>query len=176
MKPILLVFACVSLFFSGMAQEAPNVFDSTIFVSGKILNISKNSSDKCLVELSDESGVISSKYLPGGKHSFDFELRKNANYTIRITKEGYLPKVLTVNTVLPKNASGVFDFAFNVQLLSVDQGQYISPEVLNRPVALIRYDLLAESFVYDLSFATLMKMKSYSQLSVKVPVLLTLND
>jgi len=177
MKRILIILLTFTSLVSATAQEGINAFDSTILISGKILNVTRNANEKCLVELLDESGNIKSLTLRNGKKSFAFDLHRNTSYTIHIAQEGSLTKILTVNTVLPPNVKGVYDFSFNIQLISSEQGKSIALEARNLSVALIRYDLLIETFVYDLSYATSVKMKSYRRgTSVKSPELLTINE
>ena len=177
MKRILIIFLTFTSLVSATAQEGINAFDSTILISGKILNVTRNANEKCQVDLLDESGTIKSLSLRNGKKNFEFELRRNTSYTIHIAQEGSMTKVLTVNTILPSNVKGVYDFAFNIQLISSEQGKSIAPDARSLSVALIRYDLLTESFVYDLSYATSVKMKSYRRGNgLKNPELLTINE
>lgn len=162
MKAIFTTLFFLSLLISNVsAQNQANFFDSTIYIYGKILNLPKTASSKCVVQLLDDQGLLAEQKLRPGRKTFDFELHRQSNYVIRILQEGRQPKIMVVNTVMPKGASGIFDFAFNVNMQTLDEAQELTTYAIELPVALIRYDLLAETFVYDLSFATQARLALY---------------
>lgn len=173
MKQIVaIVFCLLALIFQGHAQSEINFVDTTVYINGKILSLPGSSSEKYLVELSDEKGVLNHYTLSKGKRTFRFELKRYHTYTLRIEGDGYLTKILTLNTDMPANSSGNFAISFNIRLQSLKEAVSLSPKVRELPVALIRYDLLAETFVYDLSYATQIKMEIYKRPSTEPALVL----
>lgn len=164
MKQIVaIVFCLLALIFQGHAQSEINFVDTTVYINGKILSLPGSSSEKYLIELSDEQGVLNQYSLSKGKRTFRFELKRYHTYTLRIEGDGYLAKIMTLNTDMPANSGGNFAIRFNIRLQSLKEAVSFSPKVRELPVALIRYDLLAETFVYDLSYATQIKMETYKR-------------
>lgn len=131
-------------------------------VKGKVLNALAGYDAKCKVELLNNAEVIQTVLLQQGKRTFNFQLNKNKSYTIRITKEGYISKLVAINTTLPIDLSDLSEFAFNTELLSIEEAQNLKQGILTIPVAFIRFDLLTETFVYDLNYATQVKIDLYT--------------
>src|ERR1700748_59314 len=93
------------------SQEQPS-----IEIDGKVL-ISKNEDSRLYkIELLRHNTVIDSGVVVDSE-SFLLKVEKNSWYTIRISKEGYYPLVVSIDTKLPEFNSSTYKFHFDTELI-----------------------------------------------------------
>lgn len=126
-------------------------------IEGLILNANENIDQDCIVELYCSANLIKSITLKDGKKKFRFLLKKNFNYTIRISKKTYVTKVLCVDTKMNKDPYGMKVFEFETSLIESYTLPKSKRECLDFPIALIYYDSSKDCFVHDKEYTNRMK-------------------
>jgi hypothetical protein len=82
-------------------------------------------------------------------HNFSYSLLGNSHYTIRLSKEGFYPRSLSINTSLPKKyfLNEVFVFEFDVDLIKITPGS--NDYYYDFPIALIRFNYEKDDFEFS---------------------------
>ena len=82
------------------------------------------------------------------KKKFAFILNKNSLYTVMVEKEGYIPKVVSINTKIPKNieVDDLYRFHFETNLLSNELAVHFDDDDIDFPVALLGYSKKEDQF------------------------------
>lgn len=165
MKNLLLTF--VLILGTGMFANAskPNrlKYDSLscLRIEGKVLNADEDRS-ACIVEiigLNDEVDTIS---LKDGKTKFKYVLKKDCYYAIRVSKPGYLSKLICVNTEVLTETNGLFVFEFQTTLIKEAAVKTLNADALDFPVAIIHFDYEKESFSYNKEYSAQIKRELHT--------------
>lgn len=122
---------------------------SCLDIEGKILNAADGSDAPCKIELWTSSGVVDTAILKTGKNKFHFILKRNSYYTIRIVKQGFVDKLVCVDTALPPEEDITFRFRFDTSLMEIAEAKEVNRDALDFPVAIIHYQLEEECFNYN---------------------------
>ena len=90
----------------------------------------------------------------GVKKSFTFEMRRNMLYTIKIEKKGYISKMISISTKIPKKTEAGESFNFDLQtnLISEELSGHFNDDDLDFPVALVSYGKKCDCFEYNLNY------------------------
>lgn len=85
------------------------------------------------------------------KKNLKFTLRKNMLYTIKIEKEGFIPRLFSISTNLSSKVEteDLFKFNFETNLISSDLYFYFDDDDMDFPIALISYSKKCDCFKYD---------------------------
>jgi hypothetical protein len=126
-------------------------------IDGKILNADEGSDGQCTIELIHSNIVIASTVLKDGKKKFKFILKKNTNYMIRISKEGYISRLVSVDTKLDEGDTDFYSFAFETKLLKEVASQRLNKDLLDFPIALIYFDAKKDCFDYNREYTSKIK-------------------
>ena len=94
------------------------------------------------------SKIKSVKTGSGGR--FSFKLDMNKDYTIEVSKEGYVSKKIRFVTKIPDEVTGIWVREFAVGLVKYCEG--VNYSVLNDPVDVIKYSVRREDFDSDKTF------------------------
>ena len=129
-------------------------------IKGKISNAAEDNSI-CKVELLSSAGVIDSVILEKGIKKFRFHLAKNSYYAIRISKKGFVTKLIAVETEFPDDIIDVCTFSFNTALISQTESLALDRDALDFPIAIIHFNTHTESFVYAKEYTDSIKKEIY---------------
>lgn len=159
----LLLVAILAVVSVKAQNDDPYVLDSLhcLIVKGKVLNAAEGADRTCKVEIIDSKGGVATILLANGRRNFEVKLQKNESFIIKISKEGYVSKRIAINTGISVQLTDLTEFAFNTELVSLNDAQGLKNSVTAVPVAFIRFDLLTDSFIYDLDYATQVKVDMY---------------
>jgi hypothetical protein len=139
-------------------------YDSTscLQIEGRILNAEENDGE-CTVELIDnENQICDSVLLKEGKTRFAFVLQKNKYYAIRITKKGFINKLITVNTEMLVESDGIHKFNFETKLMHKAALKRINADVVDFPVAIIHFDYENDCFGYNKEYTDSIKKELFA--------------
>lgn len=126
-------------------------------IDGKISNATEKGEGYCTIELISENAIVSSVVLTGGKKKFKLLLKKNANYSIRISRKGYISKLISVDTKIDSPEEELYRFSFETSLLKESSATDMNKELLDFPVTLIYFDRKKDCFIYDKEYTTKIK-------------------
>jgi len=122
---------------------------SCLEISGRISTINKKASGTYTIHLYKENGSVDSLVF-NNKSTFKMNLEKNSVYAIKISKEGYTPKLISISTSLPEavEMSSAFRFYFETELLGNTDASELNTDALDFPIALVTYDEKRKCFDY----------------------------
>lgn len=155
MKTLIKMIAAVAL--SALCASPAMAFKVTdtsdFIVNGIILKTSqakgkggKQADAKCKLELFNENTIIETSEIKMNK-PFERKLKKNAWYTLRITKEGYKPLLISFNTAL-ENGDEVLDnlFEFETILIDNETAKFMDQDHIEFPVGIVAYNKKNQKF------------------------------
>lgn len=168
---VLKVFLFVALFLFANKNYSTTVFeiknDSSICleISGKVKLATKPESGKKIkIELIYYNSVIDSSIVKIGK-TFRFYLKKDAVYTLRISKPGYITRVVTIYTNVKKFEPNedYYKFYFDTELLPDLATEILDAEVLEFPIAIISYSEKLKGFSINDKYTKNIKKESFQK-------------
>lgn len=139
-----LIFLSTSVFGGNKHGKKTNQNqEMTIEIDGKVL-IPKNDDSKLYkIELLCHNTVVDSGLVVDSE-SFLLKVKKNSWYTIRITKQGYYPMIVSIDTKLPVDNMDSHKFHFDTELIS--KNSKVDSESVEFPIAIISFDQNQDSF------------------------------
>jgi len=106
-----------------------------------------------------QANVLIGNYLTNKKGKVSFKVPLQNKYTIRVSKPGYVPKIIEVDTrlnevILIKKGKykPYYYFPFEVDIFEEISG--LNVDVLKKPIAKISYNYSSYSFAYDVSYTS----------------------
>lgn len=129
-------------------------------ISGRLLNL-KSAEDKLYkVELL-YNGIVVDSLILNDKKEFKFDLRKNCVYGVRITKKGYVGRIISINTQLPEFAKAFFRFQFDTELIEQSLSKNLDKDALDFPIAIISFHEDIKCFYYSEEYTSNIKRQIY---------------
>jgi hypothetical protein len=140
-------------------------------ISGKVMGADQPNR-QLHVYLIEENRVIDSALAEAGAE-FSFRLQKNRYYAIRIRQEGCVPRLVSISTYLPADVrEKLFRFHFDLYPLAVEDSSEEISDVLDFPIALIKYDEVKAYFDYNAQYTAHIK-NAYYRLKAETKLLFT---
>lgn len=136
--------------------------DSTVCleISGRLLNIKSVEDKEYKVDLV-YNGVIIDSLVLRDKSEFKFKLNKNSVYGIKITKKGYVSRIISINTSLPGFANAFFRFQFDTELIETALSKNLDKDALDFPIALVSFNEQMRCFYYSEEYTSNIKRQLY---------------
>jgi hypothetical protein len=151
-------FLCSSVF---AANADPDSFN--LLIEGKVLNAGPESGKVVRVQLSCDNMAVDSFVLPSAKKKFRFNLLKNKQYTLKLSQEGFVDKVVDINTAIPYFLEDQYGFFFETSLIENKDRSKLNHEVLMMPVARVAFDMKKKCFYYDKAYTDNIKKEMISK-------------
>jgi hypothetical protein len=123
-------------------------------IDGKILNTSEG---KCIVELICGNNVVETAVLKDGKKKFKFVLKTNRIYSIRLSKEGFITRLISIDTKIVNHEDDIYKFSFETKLIERSGAEKLNKDFLDFPIALIYFDPKKECFDYNREYTSRIK-------------------
>jgi len=135
-------------------------------VSGNLTSEVKNTEGTYVVKLLQNNQVIE-QVLVDSKQKFKLHLKRNNLYTIKIEKEGFLPRLVSISTQMPTTAkkSNLYRFHFDIELFAEAFSKYFDQDDIDFPIALISYNTVKGVFNYDKNYTIKIQEKMHSMSS-----------
>jgi len=98
--------------------------------------------------------------------SFRFIMKKNMAYTVKLVKQDYISKTVSINTTLPKKLEIENLYIFNLQtnLLSKEIESQFKDDDIDFPIALVSYGKKCDCFEYNQAYTTKLINNMYTNL------------
>ena len=131
-------------------KETPVDTAECLEFTGKFDESMKNLEGNYTVKLIRNNKVIQEENLKV-KKSFKFILKKNMLYTIKVEKEGFIPRLFSISTNMSSKVDleELFKFNFETNLISQDLYHQFDDDDMDFPLALISYSKKCDCFEYD---------------------------
>jgi hypothetical protein len=119
-------------------------------ISGRIYTMDQPANDTYTAELIEDNNVIES-ITKKDKRSFKFNLERNKYYAIRIVKEGYAPKLISINTWVTdeKFNDHLFNFSFKTELFTEEEFKVLDKDSQDFPIAIVVFNDQKKAFDYN---------------------------
>lgn len=160
---IAFISICLFTINANAAKTKGLKFDSLscLQIEGRISNADE-SDGECIVELIGLNDQIDTITLKEGKIKFRFVLNKDSYYAIRVSKVGYISKLVCVNTEILTETNGIYVFEFETTLLKEAVAEKLNKDILDFPVAIIHFDYEADSFSYNKEYSAYIKKELHT--------------
>lgn len=164
LKLILLLNLCCFATGAFAAKPGRLKYDSLscLQIEGIVKNAHDSFDSECIVELLGPDASVDTIILKEGKRKFKFVLTKNTYYAIRVSKKGYISKIVSINTEIITPLKGVHIFEFETTLLKEAVLVKLNKDILDFPVAIIHYDYEKETFSYNKEYSAYIKRELYN--------------
>lgn len=114
-------------------------------LNGKLCKTGRNAEKSTVVLVHNNTPLDSVALKSGG--SFEFVLKENTWYTVRITHPGSVPKLISICTAVPKNDRHFYELNFDIdELISDKEAEFLDQETLDFPIAIFIYDYKVKRF------------------------------
>lgn len=130
-------------------------------IKGKILGLDSKSDGNYKCELIYFNKVIKNENI-NVKKTFTYELKVNSIYTIRISKDGYITKLISIYTRLPENHDELYKLEFETDLIPIHKSKKLDSEVIDFPVTIIYYDEKANWFYFNEEYTSNIKRQLHN--------------
>ena len=119
-------------------------------INGKIYTNSAAADEFYTAELIEDNTVIQTK-TKKDKKAFKFKLEKDKYYAIRILKEGFAPKLISICTRIPdtKFKNEYYSFSFKTELLPEEEFRKLDEDAQDFPIAIVAFDKQKKVFDYN---------------------------
>ncbi len=141
--PLTIIFLLLLSVVLFAAKPKPNS-TTCLKLNGLMLKSSKTEKGIYKIELLQYNTIIDSLRTTNNK-PFEFSLAKNSWYTLRITKEGFFPLLISVDTELPYQNSELYEFRFQTELLPLNENMF-DKQSLDLPVGVVTFDKINDRF------------------------------
>lgn len=100
------------------------------------------------------------------KKSFEFTLRKNMLYAIKVEKEGFISKILSISTKMPGKIEmdSPYKFNFETNLISQELYGHFNDDDVDFPVALISYSKKCDCYEYNREYTAKLINRMFNNL------------
>ncbi len=122
-----------------------------LIIKGKFLKSTKGVINTYTMSLIRENTVVEAKTVECGS-SFQFKIGKGNWWAIKITGEGCIPKIYSINTNLPENADTdmIYSLTFSAsEPISEFESSLMDSEALDFPIAIFQFDQKLDAFNYN---------------------------
>jgi hypothetical protein len=106
--------------------------------------------DSAIITVYNEANIVVASYNSDKKGKTSFKLPLNRRFTIQISKQGFVPKIVEVNTVVPVNRTNNYTFAFDLEIFEKITGLDVT--VLKKPIAKVFFNTISNAFNYDYNY------------------------
>jgi urate oxidase len=164
MKNLIILFIFLCLFLLDMKLQAAGRGSRTnaaLLVKGRLNNVESKAGETYTVELITACEVVQSLEVSDNK-SFKLLLEKDTHYAIRITKDGYTPRLLSIYTRLPEDDDRLHHFRFDTELIAEEDADTLDKDAIDFPVAVISYDEDIDGFYYNEEYTANIKKQLYT--------------
>jgi hypothetical protein len=160
-------FTLVCLFTaaSTYAQNQGDENENCLEFIGKFDGTVKDLSGLYTIQLIQDNKVMKEQTI-SVTASFRFVLKRNMLYTVKLEKQGYISKTVSVSTVLPKKIEieNLYTFKLETNLLSQDLQGHFKDDDLDFPVALVSYGKKCDCFEYNRDYTAKLINSMYNNL------------
>lgn len=154
---ITLILFCTTLLSMGRSNDDTL---SSLTIDGVIANAGLGSDKECRVELWLSNGVVDTVILKKGKTKFRLNLRCNSYYTIKISKKGFIDRLICIDTAIPEGYDeDSFRFRFETELLDMSAAKGMNKDMLDFPAAIVHYQESEDYFDYNRAYTDNLKQQ-----------------
>ncbi len=136
-----------------------------IEIDGKVLIPKDDDSKLYKIELLCHNTVVDSGVVVDSE-SFLLKIKKDSWYTIRISKQGYLPMSVSIDTKLPGNDNNFHTFHFDTELIP-DNKYIMDNDAIDFPIAIISFNKKADAFTPVMEYSKNIRKSLFDYHTVK---------
>lgn len=162
---LLALFCALQTSFAQKKKLPAEEGEPCLEVTGKFDDSMDHLEGKYVVKLLRDNKVVQEHELKVNK-GFKLLLNRDAHYTIKVEKEGYIPRLLSIDTEIPEKASldELFKFYFETNLIDDHFYHHFDADDVDFPIALVAYTKKCDCFKYDKKYTELLMSRIVSTL------------
>lgn len=143
---VLIAFVLMSSFITRQQKDADQLL---LEIEGKPL-FDKHAKGTYRVVLIYLNSVVDTLVVPVNQ-SFDYMLYKDQIYAVRVEKEGYFGRLISINTSMPEASEeqSFYSFEFKIEMYEQELEPFLDPDDVDFPAAVIAYDERSGKFDYS---------------------------
>lgn len=107
--------------------------------------------DSAKIIIYDDAQNVLDVYYSNKFGKCDFRIPLFKNVVIKVAKENYVLKTISVNTWVPKNNNSFYTLSYDIYLF--EKIDCIDASILDRPIANIKFENVSNSFGYDRNYS-----------------------
>jgi len=164
MKYFYKLFICLSLLLIVFSIDA-KAFNSLSIKGFPILGIVTEEGKKCkdaYVEVYDGNLVVQEFQTPANGR-FNLTLELNHYYTVKISKAGMVPKILSIDTRVKSRRISVPVYECDIDLIPSSLFTGMNTSILDFPMAIVRYNRRKGEFIHNEDYTAHMR-SAYDEL------------
>ena len=117
------IIMCTLFFFNNSFASVYNEWSAVCLkINGIILKSAKEERGLYKIELFNDKKIVDSSFVSVNK-PFEFNLVKNLLYTIRVTKDGFIPLLIKIDTEINTENLTLYEFRFQTELRPSDKAK-----------------------------------------------------
>src|SRR5687768_13521418 len=128
-----------------------------LIVEGTFENAFDHDRRPCRVEVLRNGQVLDTLILTRFKKRFWYPFERDCCYTLRITKPGFVPMTVAIDTRITENQDALHQFVFSARLITEKRARTFNQEALHLPFAVIRFNDSKKTFYYDEEYTDSLK-------------------
>ncbi|MGE0569336.1 MAG: hypothetical protein AB7O73_15460 [Bacteroidia bacterium] len=138
-KSLVLALVCI-LFVTTIEATNEPLSKADFVINGRINHSGKSHSKKCKITLYHENTELYTIERKWGRE-FEFDLKKNVWYTIKVEREGFQDLMISINTQVIDNKL-IRDnvFYFETAMISNEEAKTYNPEYLEFPLGHVEFN------------------------------------
>jgi hypothetical protein len=106
--------------------------------------------DSAVISVHNESNTVVATYLSDRKGKTALRLPLNRQFTLHVSKRGFVTKIVEINTIVTAAGMKNHMFAFDLEIFEKITGLDVS--VLQKPIAKVTYNTISNAFNYDYNY------------------------
>jgi len=110
---------------------------------------------------------VVNKKTVGANNEFKYDLKKDAIYTLRISKQGYVTKLISIYTKVPEKNNEFYRLDFETDLIEEHKSKNLNQDALDFPITIIYYDNKANWFYFNEEYTSNIKKSIYNSKVVR---------
>lgn len=161
---IITILILINNMFSSSKSFAQTIKQDTTIcleIKGKVTNIKNKSDDSYKIELIYYNTVVKNDTISASK-AFMYNLKKNSIYSLRISKKGYITKLISIYTKIPNDNQELYHLDFDTELIEEHKSKKLNSDVIDFPITIIYFDEESNWFYFNEEYTNNIKRCLYN--------------
>jgi hypothetical protein len=113
-----------------------------------------------MVEVIKNGEIVDTVMVTWRHKKFTYLFECGSDYMLRISKTGFVPMMVMVDTREMQDMKSLHQFEFETRLITEKRAKTLNKELLDLPIAMIMYDPQKKRFRYDEAYTEQLKMRT----------------
>ncbi|MFO0357377.1 MAG: hypothetical protein ACK50A_10495 [Sphingobacteriaceae bacterium] len=140
-KLVKTILLSLVLLISNVSKSALLKDSTALVINGLIISSSKKANliEKCKVQLFKGNVLVDSAFVRFNKQ-YEFKLKRNDWYTIKVTAENMIPLMVSFDTYLGQEKVKYNKFYFETELFCIDDLRFMNKDIVEFPIGHVYFN------------------------------------